>query len=128
MSVNSRNAKEKDIESNTPLQSNSLGPTANWGALGAEARKALMKMMGHVMGQWFEKYMDAAPSSSHQRRDETVRPEETTRTAKATQPINLSPHVSAVIMSRWDPMEAIHNRGIKKFKGSKEDDPVVVEN
>ncbi|KAK5840251.1 hypothetical protein PVK06_009140 [Gossypium arboreum] len=116
MSVNSRNPEGKEIESNTPPQTSSLGPTASRGALGAEAKEALIEMIGHIMRQWFDKYMDAAPSSSHQRPDETMRLEETTRTAKVIQPINLSPYVSVVTMSRGDLMEPIHKRGIKKLE------------
>ncbi|KAH1091782.1 hypothetical protein J1N35_019039, partial [Gossypium stocksii] len=54
------------------------------GALETKAEEALIEMMGHVIEQWFDKYVRAAPTSSTKCHDELVRHEETVRTIEAT--------------------------------------------
>ncbi|KAK5833555.1 hypothetical protein PVK06_017403 [Gossypium arboreum] len=65
MLVNSRNAKKEEIGSNAPPQASRPRPTTSQGVLKAKAKEALMEMMGHVMEQWFERYVGVAPISSY---------------------------------------------------------------
>ncbi|KAK5812899.1 hypothetical protein PVK06_028343 [Gossypium arboreum] len=57
MSINSRNAKGEEIERNALPPVGSLVHSASREVIGTEAKKALMEMIGHVMGRWFNRYI-----------------------------------------------------------------------
>ncbi|PPS18153.1 hypothetical protein GOBAR_AA02410 [Gossypium barbadense] len=57
MSINSRNAKGEEIERNALPPVGSLMHSASREVIGTEAKKALMEMIGHVMGRWFNRYI-----------------------------------------------------------------------
>lgn len=73
MLVNARDVDGEEIQSNAPLLVGIPVPSVSWGVIGIEVKDALMEMMRHVMGKWFNRYMGAAPTSFHRHCDELVR-------------------------------------------------------
>lgn len=119
MLINSRNVEKEEIENNAlPLVSSPTSST-NQGVLGIEDKEVVMEMMSHVMGQWFDRYLGATPTSSHMCRHESVRPDETSRTLETAPPDNPAPLVPVVAPIRWDIVEAIRKKGAKEFRGGK---------
>lgn len=76
MFVSAREDDGEKIQSNAPPQVSSLVPFVSWGVLGTKANDALIRMMGHSIGQWFDRYVGATLTSSHRHRDKLIRQEE----------------------------------------------------
>ncbi|PPS14414.1 hypothetical protein GOBAR_AA06165 [Gossypium barbadense] len=119
MSINSRNSKGEEIESNALPPVSSLVPSTRRGVLGTEAKEACTEMLGHVMGQWFDRYMGATPTSFHWHCDEIVRPEETMRMTKFAPTMNPKPLIPTIVVSKGDFVEAIRKRGAKTSEAVK---------
>ncbi|PPD91295.1 hypothetical protein GOBAR_DD11757 [Gossypium barbadense] len=105
MSINSKDAKGKKIESNAPPPVNSPAPSVSQGVLGIEAEEVVMETMDHVIGQWFNKYTRPAPTLFHRCRDEPVRLEKTVRTTEVVPPTNPTPLTPVVAVSRGNLVE-----------------------
>ncbi|PPD71148.1 hypothetical protein GOBAR_DD31976 [Gossypium barbadense] len=70
MTVNAREDDGDKIQNNALLYVSSSTPSLSRKVLGTEAWDALMEMVRHVIGQWFDRYIGDVPTSSHRCHDE----------------------------------------------------------